>query len=196
MASPIGSRLPSRRIRGLKAEAPPPPPPHATQDIEYRAREVPSSLLNKGVQAFFVEVLNAGDLALLNDDEENDPVLQNKIKNHVVIRVTFKREISEATPDAPAETKGVRISCDTDHTAAGASMDEMGAKFVVSTLRYDFASYSAVKVFSLVLVDKNITLRPLLRPAINLNMAEFFFVSNGRGFIGCRDRKRNTIHEQ
>lgn len=177
----------SRRIIGLDPAMPPkPPPPPAPveRDVTYNGEHVPPSLLNKTIQSCFVEILDYGEVNLLEDD---DSEYEQKIKNHVVLRLLFRRKIVEGTSDAPSGTTGVRIAFDLVGSAAGAGPNEKGGEFRVKTITYSNASLSAVEVFSLQLGRSNLTLRQFVRPPITQQMTNFFFVFDGRGYMGCRD---------
>ena len=71
-------------------------------------------------------------------------------------------------------------------TATVAGTNKKGREFRVKTITYDDASLSAVKVLHLQLGQGNITLRQFVRPPI-AQMANFFFIFDGRGYMGCRD---------
>ena len=177
----------SRRIGGLGPATPPkpPPPPAPVQrNITYSDGRLPPSLLNKTVHSCFVEVLDYGEVNLLEDDDSD---YEHKIKNHVIVRLLFRRKIEEGTSDAPSGTVGVRLSFDLVGSAPGAGPNEMGGQFRASTITYDDASISAVKVFRLRLRRENLALRHFVRPPIAQRMTDFFFAFDGRGYMGCRD---------
>lgn len=80
----------------------------ASLNIIHPPRAVPSGLRAKIISGAAVEFLDYGPLNL-TEEEEGDEELEEK-KNHVILRVQFKDEISEANPPAPARTKGMRLS--------------------------------------------------------------------------------------
>lgn len=136
------------------------------------------------IQSCFIEILDYGEVNLLEDDH---PDREEKIKNHVVLRLLFRKKLLEGTSDAQRGTTGVRISFDLDTSVSGAGANEMGGQFLVKTITYNGASFSAVKVFELRLGDSNLSLRQFVRPPLAAKMFNFFFVFDGHGYMGCRD---------
>lgn len=57
------------------------------------------------------------------------PEYEQKIKNHVAIRLIFRKTIISGTPDAAVGTTGVRISLDPVASATGAGPTEKGGEF-------------------------------------------------------------------
>jgi hypothetical protein len=124
-------------------------------------------------------------LAVSQPKEEDDEELEKK-KNHVILRVEFKDEIIEATPAAPARTKGMRLSVDTKYDTA-APQGTFGSTVKVKTVLYSGPSHNALATAPLLLSRDNITLSEFLDAALDKNLDGFYFVHNGRGFMGCCD---------
>jgi hypothetical protein len=175
-----------RKSKRVAGKPPPSPPPNATENIDYRIGEVPLPLLSKTLDNCFLEILNAGPMNL-TESEEEDEAFEGKKKNHVILRASFKREIAEATPFAPAGVKGIKLSIEPDSTVQVQNADEFGSRVLVKTAAYSTPSYSCLGANPIPLRSHNITLRQLLRPVIANHMANFVFVNDGRGLMGCRD---------
>ena len=78
------ARRQSRRLRGL---APPPTPVPSTSF----GSSMPEGLLNKKVQAIYIDIINVGEMVALNDDEQAIIDFYDMIRNHAEIRVEFAR---------------------------------------------------------------------------------------------------------
>lgn len=156
----------------------------ASSNITHPPRAVPSGLRAKIISGAALEFLDGGPLNLT--EEKGDEELEGKKKNHVILRVEFKDAILEANPAAPAGTKGMRLSVDTKHDPA-APQGTFGSTLIVRTVRYSGATNNALATVPLLLSRGNITLGEVLDAALDKNLAGFYFVNNGRGFMGCRD---------
>lgn len=157
----------------------------ASSNITHPPRAVPSGLRAKIISGAFLEFLNNG-LLNLTEEEEGDEELEEKKKNHVILRVEFKDAILVANPAAPADTKGMRLSVDTKHDPA-APQGTFGSTLIVRTVLYSGATNDALATVPLLLSRGNITLGEVLDAALDKNLDGFYFVNNGRGFMGCRD---------
>jgi hypothetical protein len=154
-------------------------------NITHPPRAVPSDLRAKIISTVAVEFLDFGPLNL-TEEEEDDEELQEKKKNHVILRVKFKDPITKASPAAPANTCGIRLSVDASYDPT-APQGTFGSTLVVRTAQYSGKSQSALTDVSLLLSRDNVTLGEFLDVALDKSLDEFYFVNNGRGFIGCRD---------
>src|SRR5271156_601293 len=127
-----------------------------SSNITHPPRAVPSGLRAKIISGATLEFLDGG-LLNLTEEEEGDEELEEKKKNHVILRVEFKDTIMEANPAAPAGTQGMRLSVDTKHDAT-APQGTFGSTLVVRTVQYSSKSDSAIATAPLLLSRDNITL--------------------------------------
>jgi hypothetical protein len=104
----------------------------------------------------------------------------------VILRVEFKDAIPKTNPAAPADIKGMRLSVDATHDPA-APQGTFGSMLIVRTVLYSGATNNALAIAPLPLSRDNVTLGEFLDAALDKNLDGFYFVNNGRGFMGCRD---------
>ena len=162
-----------------------PPLPLVEHIVTYNGECVPSLLLNKTIQGCFVEILDYGEINLLEDD---DSEYKQKIKNHVCLETFFFTGKSLKAPSTLQEEQVVSglpsiLLAQLQEPALIKKVEifKWGSLLVRSNV-----SLSAVEVFGLQLGRSSLTLYRFARPPITKQMTNSF-IFNGHGYMGCRD---------
>ena len=162
-----------------------------SQRREWEATELPLEWRAQVIDQFHVEFLNY-DRVISTGDEQRDAMREGKVKNHVIIRVSFVKSV--------AGISGARISMDVvlddvgSNEAVYAGSDAGDEPLVkeglmnVKLVRYTGQSNSAVRTFRFPLRRDNTTLGELLDVAISRRMHLFqFTIIFDFAYMGCRD---------
>lgn len=144
---------------------------------------MPQWLLNKEVQAIYIDIINVGEMVALNDDEQAIINFYDMIKNHGEICVEFARS------QDPFVLEWFRMGQTIDSSVVGTGLGEMGARFYATGITNREPHDECVKTFE-VPVAPATTLREIMRP-VGI-MGRFFFPNTGRGYRGCRDYVLHT----
>ncbi|KAJ5266484.1 hypothetical protein N7478_009292 [Penicillium angulare] len=107
----------------------------------------------------------------------------DKVKNHIIMRLSLQRRLIRGTPFAPVGTRTLEVSMQPRESLPHSS--NARGQFVVKTFRLE-EHRNNLKSLNVPIAEGK-TLRDFVRPIQTKEMKPFAFRNKRHGLVGCRD---------